>query len=91
MLSGGKTQQNHLSIETSGSEGQSLRKLEKLYEDLAASEARINMMDKLATYKVGFNNVENFNLGRIFNSKTLNNDELGERERDDKKVVETAM
>ena len=66
MLSGGKLHNLNLSLETSGSEGYSLGELEKLWTNLAASEARINMMDKLATYKVGFNDVENFNLGTYF-------------------------
>ena len=62
--------------------------MEKVWEDLAASEARIKMMNKLANFKVGFNDVENFNLGLIFNSKTINDEH---RDRNDRKVVEVAM
>ena len=31
------------------------------------------MMDRLANYKVGFNDVKNFNLGLFFNSKMMKN------------------
>ena len=37
--------------------------------EVAASEARLKMMDKLAKYKVGFNDIESFNIGLKFNSK----------------------
>ena len=88
-MSRGTLLNNSHSPETSAIEGHSLGELEKTWEDLAASEARIRMMDKLAAFKVGFNDVENFNLGLIFNSKTINNDE--HREGGGKKVVEVAM
>ena len=45
----------------------------------------MNMMDSLKKYKVGFNDVEYFNLGLKYNSKTLEEDNC------DKKVVEAAM
>ena len=88
-MSRGNPKFKSLSSKTSAIEGHSLGELEKVWEDLAASEARIKMMDKLALFKVGFNDVENFNLGLIFNSKTINDDE--HRDRNDKKVVEAAM
>ena len=47
------------------------------------------MMETLQLHKVGFNDVENFNLGLVFNSKMLTHDNYTER--DDKKVVEAAM
>ena len=61
----------------------------KIWEELAASEARLKMMDRLTHFKVGFNDVENFNIGLIYNSKTLNYDNYAGK--DDRKVVEAAM
>ena len=46
-------------------------------------------MDRLLKLKVGFNDVESFNLGLIYNSKTINFENYTDV--DDKKVVETAM
>ena len=63
--------------------------MEKIWEDVAASETRIRMMDRLVQNKVGFNDIEHFNLGLIFNSKTLNYDNYADK--DDRKVVEAAM
>ena len=88
-MGGGKVSHLNFSLFTSASEGKSLGELEGIWQDLAASEARINMMDKLITYKVGFNDVENFNLGLIFNSKMVNIE--NEMEKNDKMVVEAAM
>ena len=47
------------------------------------------MMDRLLKIKVGFNDVESFNLGLVYNSKTINFENYTEV--DDKRVVETAM
>ena len=71
MLGGGYSSPNHLSNLTSGIEGYSLGEMRKIWVDLASSEMRLNMMEKLEQYKVGFNDVENFNLGLIYNSKTM--------------------
>ena len=81
--------QQSSSIITSGIEGYSLKELERIWQDLASSEMRLKMMDTLQLHKVGFNDVENFNLGLIFNAKMLTHDNYTERE--DKKVVEAAM
>ena len=89
MLIRGKTQHLITSLKTSDIEGISLEKLEKTWKDLAASESRIKMMDSLQKIKVGFNDVEYFNLGLIYNAKTINCNNYGEKE--DRKVVETAM
>ena len=67
-MSRGTPSSKSYSSKTSAMEGHSLGELEKVWEDLAASEARIRMMDKLAAFKVGFNDVENFNLGLRFNA-----------------------
>ena len=55
------------SISTSGIEGFSLKELEKTWQELASSEMRLKMMDSLKLHKVGFNDVENFNLGLVYN------------------------
>ena len=74
---------------TSAIEGLSLGEMEGVWQGLAASEMRIWMMDRLLKIKVGFNDVESFNLGLVYNSKTVNYENYTEL--DDKKVVETAM
>ena len=61
MSRGYKPNTNH-SIITSAIEGKSLGEIEKTWQDLAASEMRLKMMDSLIKYKVGFNEVEYFNL-----------------------------
>ena len=83
-MSRGFKQNTNLSIITSAIEGKSLGEIEKTWQDLAASEMRLKMMDSLIKYKVGFNEVEYFNLGLKYNAKTLDDDS-------DKKVVEAAM
>ena len=88
-MSEGFTNPINTSISTSGIEGLSLKELEKIWQDLTNSEMRLKMMEILKLHKVGFNDVENFNLGLVFNSKTLTYDNYTEK--DDKKVVEAAM
>ena len=84
-MSRGSNPKPNPSIITSAIEGSSLGEMERTWRDLAASEMRLNMMDSLKKYKVGFNDVEYFNLGLKYNSKTLEEDNC------DKKVVEAAM
>ena len=84
-MSRGSNLKPNPSIITSAIEGSSLGEMERTWRDLAASEMRLNMMDSLKKYKVGFNDVEYFNLGLKYNSKTLEEDNC------DKKVVEAAM
>ena len=62
------------SIKTSTVEGTSLEEMEKIWKELTASEQRLKMMEKLQSIKVGFNDIENFNLGLVYNSKTLTHD-----------------
>ena len=53
-MGGGKTSKlNH--VITSAIEGKSLGELENIWQEVAASEERLKMMDKLAELKVGFN------------------------------------
>ena len=88
-LSGGKKLPPNPSLRTSAIEGTCLEELEKVWRELTASEMRLNMMNKLQKIRVGFNDIENFNLGLIYNSKTLNHENYIDK--DDKKVVEAAM
>ena len=77
------------SIPTSIKEGLGLEEMEVTWKNLAASESRLKMMDKLRTLKVGFNDVEHFNLGLLYNSKNVNCNNYAEK--DDRKIVELAM
>ena len=70
-MSRGFKQTTNLSIITSAIEGKSLGEIEKTWQELAASEMRLKMMDSLIKFKVGFNEVEYFNLGLKYNAKTL--------------------
>ena len=88
-MGGGRKSSKLSSTVTSAIEGVSLGEMEMTWRNLTASEMRIKMMDRLQRYKVGYNDVENFNLGLIYNSKTLNCDNYTEK--DDKGVVEIAM
>ena len=63
--------------------------MERVWEEVAVSEARIRMMDRLAIHKIGFNDVEHFNLGLVFNSKMMDQENLTDK--NDRKIVEAAM
>ena len=63
--------------------------MEKVWKELTASEMRLRMMSRLQKIQVGFNDIEIFYLGLIYNSKTLNNENYTDK--DDRKVVEVAM
>ena len=74
---------------TSDPEGKSLGESEKIWREIASTEMRIALMDNLISNKVGFNDVEMFNLGIEYNMKckTLEDDD---KERDTT-VIEAAM
>ena len=55
-------------INTSVSEGLNLGEAGRIWRELAASEMRISLMDRLQKLQVGLNDVESFRLGIIFNS-----------------------
>ena len=74
---------------TSLVEGQDLGEARRLWRDCASSESRLSMMTKLISLKVGFNDVEIFSLGLIYNSKTIENEDALVRK--DEKVVRAAM
>ena len=63
--------------------------MEKVWRDTASSEMRLYLMDSLRKIQVGFSDVENFRVGLIFTSKTINCDEAVRG--DDRKVVTAAM
>ena len=86
MLNRGSKNQHSTSSNTSVTEGFNLGEVEKVWRELATSVMRINMMEKLQQYKVGFNDVEYFNLGLHFNAKMTNYDD-----KIDKKIVEEVM
>ena len=74
---------------TSVSEGLNLGEAGRIWRELAASEMRIGLMDRLRKLKVGLNDVEHFRLGIIYTSKTMTEEDLklGKGE----EIVETAM
>ena len=69
-------------------EGQSLGEMEKVWRAAATTEMRITLMDSLEKAKVGFNDVENFNLGLAYNLKSLDG---GNGRFKDRTVVQAAM
>ena len=89
MVGGGKHSININQLYTSGREGPSLGEMERVWEEVAVSEARIRMMDRLAIHNIGFNDVEHFNLGLVFNSKMM--DQENPTDKNDRKIVEAAM
>ena len=86
MLCRGSNSNQIYSSKTSANEGHNLGEVEKIWKEIAASEMRINLMENLQHYKVGFNDVEFFNLGVHYNAKMTNcHDKV------DKKIVEEVM
>jgi hypothetical protein len=70
-------------------EGQDLSAMPKIWEDLAVTEMRLQLMSELIKIKVGFADVEEFNLGLKGNLKNLNCEKISEMQ--DKKIVKAAM
>ena len=70
-------------------EGQDLSAMTKIWEDLAATEMRLEMMSELIRIKVGFADIEEFNLGLKGNLKNLNLSKISEMQ--DRKIVKVAM
>ena len=86
MLCRGYNKNQHSSSKTSTKEGYNLGEVEEVWTELAASEMRLNLMDNLKHYKVGFNDVEFFNLGIQFDARmTKCHDPV------DKRIVEEVM
>ena len=85
----GKPTKSKPSFYTSAIEGHSLGEMEVTWTKLKESEMRLRMMDTLQKIKVGFNDVESFNLGLVYTAKTVNFE--NHTEMDDRKVVEEAM
>ena len=74
---------------TSVHEGLNLGEAGRIWRELAASEMRISLMDRLQKHKVGLNDVENFRLGVIFSSKTMTEEDL--KLGKGREIVKTAM
>ena len=74
---------------TSDIEGESLGEMERVWSEIASTEMRINLMDNLIHNKVGFNDVEMFNIGLENNMKS---DSLKDNDKErDTTVIEAAM
>ena len=74
---------------TSLVEGQSLSVMMKVWQDIANSEMRIELMSELCELGVGFNEVEEFNLGIFQNLRSEKMKNLGTKS--EKRVVKVAM
>ena len=79
-----KTKLNRYShIETSANEGQDFGKLSKLWEKMAVSESKLEMMGRMLKSNVGFNEIEDFvnKIERKINEKESNGGEIGRARR----------
>ena len=74
---------------TSATEGESLGEMEKVWCGIASTEMRIKLMENLINKKVGFNDVEMFNLGLESNMKSKSLKEEGKYR--DTTVIVAAM
>ena len=63
--------------------------MNKVWSDIAVSEVKMRMMQELRTLNVGFNEVEEFNLGLMYNCKSQKMKD--ERNNPTKKVIKAAM
>ena len=66
-------------------EGTVLSAMPEIWEELARTEMRLQLMRELIEIKVGFADKEEFNLGLKGNLKNLNSEKISEMQ--DKKVV----
>ena len=82
-----KTKLNRYShIETSANEGQDFGKLSKLWEKMAVSESKLEMMGRMMKSNVGFNEIEDFvnKIERKINEKESNKGGTGKARRSKK-------
>ena len=70
-------------------EGSDLSAMPEIWEELARTEMRLQLMRELIQIKVGFADIEEFNLGLKGNLKNLNSEKISDMQ--DKKVVKAAM
>ena len=70
-------------------EGQDLSAMPEIWEELARTEMRLQLMRKLIQIKVGFADIEELNLGLKGNLKNLNSEKISDMQ--EKKVVKAAM
>ena len=88
MSSQGSTQSNTSDF-TSIVEGKNLSAMTKVWSDIAVSEVKMRMMKELKTLNVGFNEVEEFNLGLMYNCKSQKMKDS--RNNPNRKVIKAAM
>ena len=74
---------------TSKLEGRDLGEMRKLWRDTATSEGRLTMMSGMKGKNLGFNEVENFNLGLKYNFKSEKMKDL--KDKPTEKVIEAVM
>ena len=89
MIARGYKNQSSFSDITSDAEGYSLGEMEGIWREIASTEMRINLMDSLIQHKVGFNDVEMFNLGLENNMKSKSLKDTDKTR--DTTVIEAAM
>ena len=89
MVARGYTNFSSISDITSDTEGYSLGEMERVWSEIASTEMRINLMDNLIHNKVGFNDVEMFNLGFETNMKSKSLKDTDKPR--DTTVIEAAM
>ena len=83
---------NQYSVITSYTdEGESLGEMGRVWNEVAKSEMRISLMDSLKEIKVGFNDIEYFNLGLQYNFKSDLHTEIDRDKGRDTTVIEAAM
>ena len=70
-------------------EGQDLSATSKIWEDLAVTEMRLQLMSRLMKIKVGLADIEEFNLGLKGNLRNPQNEKLTEMQ--DRKIVKASM
>ena len=70
-------------------EGKDLSARKELWESLAATESRLQLMTSLMGIKVGLADVEEFNLGLKSNLKNVNSEKTNELQ--DQRIVKVSM
>ena len=70
-------------------EGPELRVTKELWQDLAASEMRLSLMRELVKLKLGFKEIEEFNLGLVSKLRSDRMRNRGEKAR--RKLIDSAM
>ena len=77
------------SVTSAETEGQDLSAMPDIWEELARTEMRLQLMSELLKIKVGFADIEEFNLGLKGNLKNSNSEKINDMQ--DKMLVKVAM